>query len=168
MSQTCRQKQKFVGSPFLTERTLLGCALRQRETTPRSRSLHDRQVSRSYLGDEIADDFRCLTATISESKPCDRRLPSNCIAGIAIMRTVAYYISWSKRQDKLCPSPPRRRPQSGVEGLGGRPVSTAAPTFGLDPEQPAARGDVAPLGRPAYLRGRLRIIGLASFGPLSL
>jgi hypothetical protein len=60
----------------LTERTLLGCALRQRETTPRSRSLHDRQVSRSYLGDEIADDFRCLTATISESKPCDRRLPS--------------------------------------------------------------------------------------------
>jgi hypothetical protein len=40
-------------------------------------------------------------------------------------------------------------PQAGVGGLGGRPVSTAAPAFGLDPEQPAARGDVAPPGRPA-------------------
>jgi hypothetical protein len=67
--------------------------------------LHDRRVSRSYLSDEIADDFRCLTATISESKPCDLRLPFNCNAGIAIMRTVAYYISWSKRQDKLLPKP---------------------------------------------------------------
>jgi hypothetical protein len=64
--------------------------------------LHDRRVSRSYLSDEIADDFRYLTATISESKPCDLRLPFNCIA---IMRTVAYYISWSKRQDKLLPKP---------------------------------------------------------------
>ena len=27
------------------------------------------------------------------------------IAGIAIMRTVAYYISWSKRQDKPLPKP---------------------------------------------------------------
>jgi hypothetical protein len=45
--------------------------------------------------------------------PCDRRLPSNCIAGIAIMRTVAYYISWSKRQHELLPkaaAPPSPEP----------------------------------------------------------
>ena len=52
--------------------------------------------------------------------------------------------------------------------LHGRPVSTDTPTFALAPEQPAARGDVAPLGRPTYLRGRLRIIGLAGLRPLSL
>jgi DNA-binding FadR family transcriptional regulator len=68
----------------------------------------------------------------------------------------------------------QRTPNIGVHVASLSPgdlyevVSTAAPTFGLGPEQPAARGDVAPLGRPAYLRGRLRIVGLASLRPLSL
>src|SRR6516165_1936311 len=60
------------------------------------------------------------------------------------------------------------RPQASLGGLGGRPVSTNTPTFVLGPEQPAARGDVAPLGRPTYFYGRLRIIRLASLRPLSL
>jgi hypothetical protein len=54
-------------------------------------------------------------------------------------------------------------PASGNSALRG-----AAPAFGLDPEQPAARGDVAPFGRPVQRRGGLRIIGLGSLGPLSL
>jgi hypothetical protein len=58
----------------------------------------------SHQPDDDATARPRLIATISESKPCDRRLPFNCIAGIAIMRTVAYYISWSKRQ-QLLPKP---------------------------------------------------------------
>ena len=60
------------------------------------------------------------------------------------------------------------RLQARPGGFDGRPVSTDALTIALAPEQPAARGGVAPLGRPAYLRGGLRIIGLARLRPLSL
>ena len=42
------------------------------------------------------------------------------------------------------------QPQARLGGFGGRPVLTDALAFALAPEQPAARGDVAPLGRPAY------------------
>ena len=42
------------------------------------------------------------------------------------------------------------RLQARPGGFGGRPVSTNTPTFALGPEQPAARGDVGPLGRPTY------------------
>ena len=42
------------------------------------------------------------------------------------------------------------RPQARLGGFGGRPVSTNTLTFALGSEQPAARGDAAPLGRPTY------------------
>ena len=60
------------------------------------------------------------------------------------------------------------RLQGRPGGFGGRPVSTDALAFAFAPEQPAARRGVAPLGRPADLRGRLRIIGPASLRRLSL
>jgi hypothetical protein len=42
------------------------------------------------------------------------------------------------------------QPQARLAGFGGRSVSTNTLTFAVGPEQPAARGDVAPLGRPTY------------------
>ncbi len=90
------------------------------------------------------------------------------VTGIAIMTVVAYYISWSKRQDKR-PSQPQRRYQRPAKGcqkatclvLGNRVSGVIA---WLDDHEPASRRNAAPGGGPADFGGRrLRDRVLASF-----